>query len=210
MGKLKRLSASAMAFVLVLCVGYFSMMSPTSAWFYDSGVIDSGNSFVFGDVSVNTDFTKNDTVVFDAATKFADPDETGFDDVINIDTISVKNAGTVNARIYADVVNKGSSKGLKWFAYTDDMLVDNSVKKTIEKALPQLTESALQEYNIGADGNSGHYILLEPGKTIEVKIATWIEYDSVKNQLSNGATIDGYDVDITLIASQDVDGAVHR
>lgn len=210
MGKFKRISASLMAIVLVLCVGYFSMMSPTSAWFYDSGVIDSGNNFVFGDVSVNTDFTRKGTVIFDAATKFADPDETDFDSVINIDTITVKNAGTVNARIYANVVNNGSSKGLKWFAYTDEMLVENSVKKTIEKSLNQLTFSALNEYNIGADGNSGHYILIEPGKTIEVKIATWIEYDSVKNQLANGATLNGYDVDITLIASQDVDGAIRR
>ena len=49
MSKIKKVSAVIMALALVLCVGYFSMMSTTSAWFYNSGVIDSEDSFVFGD-----------------------------------------------------------------------------------------------------------------------------------------------------------------
>lgn len=210
MNKVKRISASVMAFMLVLCIGYFSAMSPTSAWFYDSGVIDSGNSFIFGDLSVNTKFVSKNNVVFDGATKFYDPDEKLFDDVINVNEIHVTNQGTIPARLYADVANIGNMKGLRWFMYTDKMLVDSSVKKTIESVLPELTDEALRVYNVGADGNSGNYILINPGETLVVKIATWIDYDSVSKTLSGGFGIENCDVQMTLFATQDVDGAVQR
>lgn len=209
MSKLKRISALVMALTLVLCVGYFSVMSPTSAWFYDSGVIDSGNSFVFGDVSVNTDYSLKETINFDAATKLDDPDEILFDEVINVDEVSVTNSGTVPARVYANVENKSASKGLRWFYFTDDMLLESGVKKTIEAVLPNLTDKALDEYNVGADGNSGHYILLQPGETTQVKLAMWIDYDDVASSINAGQTLD-YDVEITLIASQNVDAAIER
>lgn len=209
MSKLKRISALVMALTLVLCVGYFSVMSPTSAWFYDSGVIDSGNSFVFGDVSVNTDYSIKETINFDAATKLDDPEELLFDEVINVDEVSVTNSGTVPARVYANVENKSASKGLRWFYFTDDMLLESGVKKTIEAVLPNLTDKALDEYNVGADGNSGHYILLQPGETTQVKLAMWIDYDDVASSINAGQTLD-YDVEITLIASQNVDAAIER
>ncbi|MBQ7548965.1 MAG: hypothetical protein IJT03_04595 [Clostridia bacterium] len=209
MSKLKRISALVMALTLVLCVGYFSVMSPTSAWFYDSGVIDSGNSFVFGDVSVNTDYSLKETINFDATTKLDDPDEILFDEVINVDEVSVTNSGTVPARVYANVENKSASKGLRWFYFTDDMLLESGVKKTIEAVLPNLTDKALDEYNVGADGNSGHYILLQPGETTQVKLAMWIDYDDVASSINAGQTLD-YDVEITLIASQNVDAAIER
>ena len=209
MSKLKRISALVMALTLVLCVGYFSVMSPTSAWFYDSGVIDSGNSFVFGDVSVNTDYSIKETINFDAATKLDDPEELLFDEVINVDEVSVTNSGTVPARVYANVENKSASKGLRWFYFTDDMLLESGVKRTIEAVLPNLTDKALDEYNVGADGNSGHYILLQPGETTQVKLAMWIDYDDVASSINAGQTLD-YDVEITLIASQNVDAAIER
>ena len=205
MSKMKRISASVMAFVLVLCIGYFSAMSPTSAWFYDSGVIDSGDSFIFGDLSVNTSFNVKNSVVFDAATKFADPSETLFDEMINVDEIYAVNKGTVPARIYTDVVNKGSSRGLRWFVYTDSMLVDGSVKKTLQSVLPELTDNALSEY----DKNSS-YIICYPGETVCVKVATWVEFDDVKKALEGGFTLDGYDVEITLTATLDKDGEYNK
>ena len=78
MNKIKKFLTALMAVALVLCVGYFSGMSKTSAWFYDSGVIDSGDRFVFGNLSVNTKFVINHSVIFDAATKLADKNETDF------------------------------------------------------------------------------------------------------------------------------------
>ena len=209
MSKMKRISASVMAFVLVLCVGYFSAMSPTSAWFYDSGVIDSGDSFIFGDLSVNTKFSAKRNIVFDAAKKFNDPDEILFDDVINVDEIQVINQGTIPARIYAGIKNAGEVKGLRWFMYTDKMLVDGSVKKTIESVLPELTDEALDIYNVGEDGNSGNYIICNPGEMLTVKVATWIDYDSVSKDLAEGLSLGG-DIELALYATQDVDGAVQR
>lgn len=210
MSKMKKISASVMAFVLVACIGYFSVMSPTSAWFYDSGVIDSGDSFIFGDLSVNTKFNLKNKVIFDAATKFADPSETLFDEVISVDEINVVNTGTVPARIYVDVENNGASKGLRWFAYTDDMLVESSVKKTLQSVLPELTDKALSEYVKGTNGEGGHYILCYPGETVCVKLAMWVEYDFVKDTLAKGLTLDDYDVEITLTATQNTDGAYQK
>ena len=83
MNKVKRIMTPIMALVLVLCIGYFSGMSKTSAWFYDSGVIDSGDRFVFGNLSVNTKFVINHSVIFDAATKLADKNEKLFDRAVN-------------------------------------------------------------------------------------------------------------------------------
>ena len=92
MNKVKRIMTPIMALVLVLCIGYFSGMSKTSAWFYDSGVIDSGDRFVFGNLSVNTKFVINHSVIFDAATKLADKNEKLFDRAVNFDDINVTNS----------------------------------------------------------------------------------------------------------------------
>ncbi|MBO5421441.1 MAG: hypothetical protein J6A67_05830 [Clostridia bacterium] len=210
MSKIRKISAVLMALVLVMCTGYFSLMSTTSAWFYNSGVVDSGDSFVFGDLSVDTSFKTKSEIVFDGATKFADKDEVLFDKVVRVEEITVFNSGTVPARIYADAVNNGEGKGFRWFFFSDITAVDGSVKKTIEASLPELTDEALNAYNVGADGNSGHYILLNPGEITTVKIASWIEYDEVKDELKGSATLDSYDIEFTLITTQDVDGAAER
>ena len=126
MSKIRKRSAVIMALVLVMCVGYFSLMSTTSAWFYNSGVIDSGDTFIFGDLSVDTSFNSKSKVVFNGATKFADKDEVLFDKVVNVEEISVYNSGTIPARIYADAVNTGSGEGFRWFFFSDAQVVDGS------------------------------------------------------------------------------------
>lgn len=210
MSSFRSIMSIVMAFVLVFCASYFHKMPKTSAWFYDSGVIDSGDSFIFGDLSVDTLFTSKSEITFDGATKLADPEEILFDEVINVNEILVNNSGTIPARIYAEVKNNGNGKGLRWFFYDDSMLVDGSVKKTIESVLPELTDAALYEYDFGADSNSGKYFVINPGEIKTLKIATWIEYDFVEDELKKGGTLDGYDVEISLIATQDVEGALER
>lgn len=210
MSKIKKIMSVVMAFTLVLCAGYFSSLPKTSAWFYDNGVIDSGDSFIFGDLSVDTFFTSKSEITFNGATKFADPDEILFDEVINVNEILVNNSGTIPARIYAEVKNNGNGKGLRWFFYDDTMLVDGSVKKTIESVLPEMTDKALYEYDFGTDSDSGKYFVINPGEIMTLKIATWIEYDFVEAELEKGEALDGYNVEISLIATQDVDGALER
>lgn len=203
MSKARRISAVVMALVLVMCVGYFSLMSTTSAWFYNSGVIDSGDAFVFGDLSVDTSFTTKTNIVFDGATKFADENEVLFDKVVHIEEIAVYNSGTVPARIYADASVSGDGENFRWFFFSDATMVEGSVKKTLEASLPELTDEALNDYNLGEDGNSGKYILVNPGEIATVKIASWIEYDEAENS-------DSYAVEFTLISTQDVEGALER
>lgn len=203
MSKFRRISAVVMALVLVMSIGYFSLMSTTSAWFYDSGVIDSGDTFVFGNLSMDTSFRTKSQIVFEGATKFADKDEALFDRVVHVEEITVYNSGTIPARVYADASVTGNGDNFRWFFFSDATMVDGSVKKTIEASLPELTDDALNAYNLGADGNSGKYILVNPGEIAIVKIASWIEYDEAEN-------LDSYDVEFTLISTQDVEGALER
>ncbi len=210
MSKLKKISAVVMALALVLCVGYFSEMSTTSAWFYDSQVIDSGDSFVFGDLSVDTSFSSKSIITFDGATKLADPEEKLFDEVVNVEEILVYNSGTLPARIYADAVVTGNAEGFRWFVFDETIQADGGVKATIESQLPELSAESLNAYNVGANGNGGRYLLLKPGEISTVKIATWVEYDFVADKLQNGESLDTYNVEFSLIATQDVDGVLER
>lgn len=200
MNKARRIMTPIMAFILVLCIGYFSGMSKTSAWFYESGVIDSGDSFVFGNLSVNTKFVINHNVLFDATTKLADEGEILFDKSVNTDDINVTNSGTIPARVYISVdVTEGN--GYRWFLYTDDMLVNNSIRDTIKANVSELTKAGLDKYN------SEKYILLAPGETKVVKLANWIEYDDVSSALKQGDSV-RVATRIYMTATQDKDGII--
>lgn len=201
MNKSKKILSYVMAFMLVLCVGYFSAMSKTSAWFYDSGTYDSGDSFVFGNLSVNTNFVVRSNVALDGATKLADEKETLFDSAVHVDEIKVTNSGTVTAKVQTNLVNNGNGKGLRWFVYTDDMLVNGSIKDTIKKNVSSLDENGLNKYN------ESKFVYLAPNETKVVKIACWIEYDEVADKISAGNTLNGYNTVITLTASQGDNGA---
>lgn len=201
MNKSKKILSYVMAFMLVLCVGYFSVMSKTSAWFYDSGTYDSGDSFVFGNLSVNTNFVVRSNVALDGATKLADEKETLFDSAVHVDEIKVTNSGTVTAKVQTNLVNNGNGKGLRWFVYTDDMLVNGSIKDTIKKNVSSLDENGLNKYN------ESKFVYLAPNETKVVKIACWIEYDEVADKISAGNTLNGYNTVITLTASQGDNGA---
>ncbi|MBP9989306.1 MAG: hypothetical protein KBT46_07385 [Ruminococcus sp.] len=209
MSKKKRILSSIMVIALSLCVGYYSFMPSTSAWFYESGVIDSKDSFVFGDLSVNMNFQSKANVEFDGATKLADETETLFDTVVNVNKITVTNKGTIPARIYADVINKSKVNSLHWFFYTDSQLVNGSIRETIKSLVPSLKSADINKYNVGDDGQSGKYFMLNPGESLVANIATWIEYDEVSGSLKNGEVQSG-EIEIKLFATQDKDGAVKR
>ena len=54
MSKLKKYAAVCMALVLVMCGSYFSLMSPTTAWSYQSqNISGTGHTFVFADFDVD-------------------------------------------------------------------------------------------------------------------------------------------------------------
>ncbi len=204
-----------MALALVMCAGYFSMMSSTTAWFYQAqSVSGANNKFVFADFDIDGDYSFDRVMVFDGATAYEDKDETMFDSVVKTIDVDVVNDGGLPARIYATVENKTDAKGLKYFYYTDDMLVDGSIKKTIYSALDNnVNDKALHDYNVGEDGNSGHYIMINPGEKKTVKVALWLEYDECVAESAFADyvwnTVD-YNIDITMTATQDADGAMER
>ena len=201
MNKIRRIMTPVMAIVLVLCIGYFSGMSKTSAWFYDSGVIDSGDSFVFGNLSVNTKFVINHSVLFEATTKLADENEKFFDKAVNFDDVNVANSGTVPARVYINIDVTNGAKGYRWFVYTDDMLINGSIKETIKANVKDLTKAGLDEYN------SSKYVLLAPGESKVVRIASWIEYDDVRAELMKGESLT-IATRIYMTATQNTDGII--
>lgn len=201
MNKIRRIMTPVMAIVLVLCIGYFSGMSKTSAWFYDSGVIDSGDSFVFGNLSVNTKFVINHSVLFEATTKLADENEKFFDKAVNFDDVNVANSGTVPARVYINIDVTNGAKGYRWFVYTDDMLINGSIKETIKANVEDLTKSGLDEYN------SSKYVLLAPGESKDVRIASWVEYDDVSAELMKGESLT-IATRIYMTATQNTDGII--
>lgn len=201
MNKIRRIMTPVMAIVLVLCIGYFSGMSKTSAWFYDSGVIDSGDSFVFGNLSVNTKFVINHSVLFEATTKLADENEKFFDKAVNFDDVNVANSGTVSARVYINIDVTNGAKGYRWFVYTDDMLINGSIKETIKANVKDLTKAGLDEYN------SSKYVLLAPGESKVVRIASWVEYDDVSAELMKGESLT-IATRIYMTATQNTDGII--
>lgn len=201
MNRIRKVLTPLMAIALVLCIGYFSGMSKTSAWFYESGTIDSGDSFVFGNLSVNTKFIINHNVQFDAATKLADNNEILFDKAVNFDNINVTNSGNVPVRVYFSINIADGVQGYRWFLYTDDMIVNGSIKDTIKANVSSLTKTELDKYN------SEKYILLAPGETKEIKIASWVEYDDVSAELNKGNTV-SYATRIYMTATQDRDGII--
>lgn len=201
MNKIRRIMTPVMAIVLVLCIGYFSGMSKTSAWFYDSGVIDSGDSFVFGNLSVNTKFVINHSVLFEATTKLADENEKFFDKAVNFDDVNVANSGTVPARVYINIDVTNGAKGYRWFVYTDDMLINGSIKETIKANVKNLTKAELDEYN------SSKYVLLAPGESKVVRIASWVEYDDVSAELMKGESLT-IATRIYMTATQNTDGII--
>lgn len=201
MNKIRRIMTPVMAIVLVLCIGYFSGMSKTSAWFYDSGVIDSGDSFVFGNLSVNTKFVINHSVLFEATTKLADENEKFFDKAVNFDDVNVANSGTVPARVYINIDVTNGAKGYRWFVYIDDMLINGSIKETIKANVKDLTKAGLDEYN------SSKYVLLAPGESKVVRIASWVEYDDVSAELMKGESLT-IATRIYMTATQNTDGII--
>ena len=201
MNKIRRIMTPVMAIVLVLCIGYFSGMSKTSAWFYDSGVIDSGDSFVFGNLSVNTKFVINHSVLFEATTKLADENEKFFDKAVNFDDVNVANSGTVPARVYININVTNGAKGYRWFVYTDDMLINGSIKETIKANVKDLTKAGLDEYN------SSKYVLLAPSESKVVRIASWVEYDDVSAELMKGESLT-IATRIYMTATQNTDGII--
>ncbi len=216
MSKIKKISALLMAAALVICTGYFSSLSPTTAWFYQSQVVNGNNNkFIFADFTVDGEYTAEENARIDGVTSFKDKSETMFDSVVKVFDVEVENNGGMPARIYSTVkLRNEDAEGFRYFCFAENKLVDGSVYKTLSGALNgNMTDEALNLYNVGEDGNGGYYELLNPGEKMTFKVAVWVEYDEVDYEaLFDGAPWNAadYNILITMNATQDVDGALSR
>lgn len=102
---------------LILVVSYFSLLSPTSAYFYKTKETDTTLQFAMFDVEQNL-FENKDKLKFDGATKLCDFDEKLFDRVAIEKTITLENVGEADARIIVDIAptEKAKENGLRYYA----------------------------------------------------------------------------------------------
>ena len=81
------------------------------------------------------------------------------------------------------------------------MLINGSIKETIKANVKDLTKSGLDEYN------SSKYVLLAPGESKVVRIASWVEYDDVSAELMKGESLT-IATRIYMTATQNTDGII--
>jgi len=217
----KKIFTAAITLLFVLSIGYFAVLPPTSAWFYQKydGV---EKTFIFGTLSVDNTYTANATIELQAATKLEDPNETLFNDVIQVETVVAHNTGNLPARVYLTVNNNVALPGgLNYFFFEDTdtgTTVRDKIagKNIITSGNAFATYTALNLFNVGngVNNNYGRYILVQPGATKTLSIAFWVDYNAAKLLgLENTSNVTEYTNDsfqIKLNAVQDTDGAFTR
>ncbi len=118
--KYKKLFTASVSMIFALCIAYFAILPPTSAWFYVN-LYDDGKTFTFGtiDFEVPAVYFDPQTLDLPAATKLEDPAEAiAFDEAIHIEKISATNDGTLPARVYLTVTgSRGTPVSLRYFFY---------------------------------------------------------------------------------------------
>lgn len=167
--KKKTIKITALMTALILTVSYFSLLTPTSAYFYKE--IDKDGTITFSLLEVNDGeriFDEEVTLKFKGATKFADYGEKLFDEVAEVREFTVTNTG-IDARILPRITlhNDSAKYGLKYMIVTSDPYVSGpeavseessdsesvesetitkgELKKEIESRLNLFTEKTTQE-----------------------------------------------------------------
>ncbi|MBE6755407.1 MAG: hypothetical protein E7555_02970 [Ruminococcaceae bacterium] len=234
MSTAKKRTVKYVAFVasLIIVISYFSLLSPTSAYFYKTETKSTTITFEMFDVK-QTLFENENVLKFKGATKICDTNETLFDDVTIVKEITVKNNNRVNgadARILVDIkpLEKSVENGFRYVAFikksTDTTespktkaelaekfgIDENSSKEDIETKIDAHNEK-LRSSNEDEDK-----FILAPGEEATVRIIFWVEYDEVQNAAGgesvwqNAGSIANveFPCQISIIATQDNDGAV--
>jgi len=171
--KKKTIKFTALMTALCVIVAYFSVLSPTTAYYYKSEEQNLELQFSLFDIRQ----TLSDRAIsFDlkAATKFEDFGENLFDEVVYTQTISAKNAGSVPAKLYVDVEvpQESASNGLKYIILFNE----------IPREVPQITE-------VG-ETTTASPVTTVPAPSGSVKGALKSEIESKLNAY-NSAFVDG-------------------
>ncbi len=162
--KVKKIFTGAMSLLFALCLTYFAVLPPTSAWFYVR-LIEDEKTFIFGTLTFDTpvEYFDAKTIDLPAATKLEDPDEAiAFDRALYIEEISATNDGSLPARVYLTVTRTGGIPAEFHYFFFDESAYDaaaqavrpgkpTSVMDIIRTRKNQYTG---QDANIITDGNA--------------------------------------------------------
>lgn len=190
--KKKTIKFTALMTVLILTVTYFSLLTPTSAYFYKE-VSDSGH-VKFSLFQVNNGkediLSHIEDIKFKGATKFADFDEKLFDEVAEIRTYTVTNTGEVPARVMTRItpLDGSAEKGLKYMIVASDpysesepeqiseenseetektTLPKGKIKEEIESRLELFTNETAVSYATAIDALNAHNAIEKNTRTLQ-------------------------------------------
>ena len=232
--KKKSVRFAAVITMLLLCITYFSVLSPTTAYFYKTNTNDLDVTFSLFDVSQNV-LTADPDLRFKAATKFEDFDEYLFDSVAIVKNATVTNTGNVKARVYTRINPTAQSlaNGLNYIVFMEKVteggasdavlptkaFVKGPLKQKIETTLNTYSssfvagisetsaETILNNYN---SANSNKSITIDSGESVNVQIIFWAEYGKAENTLKQTSPIQdiSYNANVKIIATQNTDSAM--
>lgn len=150
--KSKTILTAVLTALFVLSVGYFALLAPTTAWYYQKE--DRSYDFTFGDFDMDIDWkeTPLTDITFRGATRFADDGEELFDEMLHIIKVKVKNEGESNGSVRVTVWQNGAelpldnAQGLRWFVYEKPQ-ANTTVKSKIDDMLTAWNPGWPIDYN---------------------------------------------------------------
>lgn len=127
--KSKTILTAVVTALFVLSIGYFALLAPTTAWYYQNE--DKDLSFTFGNFNMDaptlqTGEQQDLDVTLRGTTRFADAGESLFDEMTHVVKLSATNASTsvmsgnvtIKVKQGGSVLDVDNTDGLKWFIYT--------------------------------------------------------------------------------------------
>ena len=206
--KKKTIKFTALMTVLILTVTYFSLLTPTSAYFYKE-VSDSGHiKFALFQINNGEEdiLSHIEDIKFKGATKFADFDEKLFDEVAEIRTYTVTNTGNVPARVMTRItpLDGSGEKGLKYMIVASDPYTASEPDEAAEENTDTAEETTLPKGEIKQEIESRLELFTE-AETIEYSTAIEAlnKYNSVENNMKTLNTGESVDVKIYFWAEYD-------
>lgn len=176
--KSKRVFAAVVAVLMVLSVGYFALLAPTTAWFNQQETIL--HQFTFGDFDVDEEVTEDidDEIPLRAATRFADLGEDLFDEVAHVVQVDVTNYGELDANVQVVVKdNKG----------TDNDADDEELDVTTSELKWFVTDTLPEE------GTSGEYVANRLDDDNNIVYGKGVYKTAIENMLTgSGVTLKKY------------------
>lgn len=183
--------------VLIFTVAYFSLLTPTSAYFYQEFNFENdGITFSLLDFGVTEDneiFKEDCNLKFKGATKFADDDEFLFDEVVITKNFTITNAEKgVSAKVFPRIhlYEDAGDRGLKYMVFVsktpfdtptpaEEGEVEEITKGPIKSKIEKRIEDMVSCENKDPNAPENNIVELAPGESAYVKIYFWVEYDKV-------------------------------